>query len=289
GYLGTFTPTLTHDATGGSTGTVGWTFSVSDQAVDFLATGQTLTQTYTVQVADNNGGFTNQDVTLTITDITDAFKIAPGEVLDLKSLPNNTLTSPLIENDGTIVASTNNPNFIITGNITGTGLISISNNTTLTIEGAVGSGQTVQFAIGQGVPPVLVLTDPTEFQATISGFQGKDQIDLTNINFATVVKTPTVNFDPVANITTVVITDGLHTDTLKLVGDYRPPGHTFNFSSDGSTGTLVVDPPASTTATDATTTTDALTTTTGALTTTTDVSTTGASTATTSSTTTDAT
>ena len=31
-YLGTFTPTLTHDATGGSTGTVGWSFSVSDES-----------------------------------------------------------------------------------------------------------------------------------------------------------------------------------------------------------------------------------------------------------------
>ena len=66
-YLGTFAPTLTHDATGGSTGTVGWTFSISDKAIEFLATGQTLTQTYTVQVADNNGGFTTQDVTVTIT------------------------------------------------------------------------------------------------------------------------------------------------------------------------------------------------------------------------------
>src|SRR5262249_47566663 len=71
GYLGTFTPTLTHDATGGGTGIVGWTFSVSDQAVEFLATGQTLTQTYTVQVADNNGGLTTQDVTITITGTND--------------------------------------------------------------------------------------------------------------------------------------------------------------------------------------------------------------------------
>src|SRR5262249_38668529 len=66
-YLGTFTPTLTHDATGGSTGIVGWTFSVSDKAVEFLAAGQTLTQTYTVLVADNNGGLTPPDVTLTHT------------------------------------------------------------------------------------------------------------------------------------------------------------------------------------------------------------------------------
>jgi T1SS-143 domain-containing protein len=65
-YLGTFTPTLAQDATGGTTGVVVWTFSVSDKAVEFLGAGQTLTQTYTVLVADNNGGFTTQDVTIII-------------------------------------------------------------------------------------------------------------------------------------------------------------------------------------------------------------------------------
>src|SRR5262249_33164338 len=77
-YLGTFTPTLAHDATGGSTGIVGWTFSVSDKAVEFLAAGQTLTQTYTVQVADNNGGLTTQDVIITITGTNDAPVITSG-------------------------------------------------------------------------------------------------------------------------------------------------------------------------------------------------------------------
>src|SRR5262249_22159385 len=72
GYLGTFTPTLTHDATGGSTGTVGWTFSVSDHAVDFLAKDQTLTQTYTVIVTDINGASSTQLVTITITGTNEA-------------------------------------------------------------------------------------------------------------------------------------------------------------------------------------------------------------------------
>src|SRR5258706_270316 len=67
GYLGTFTPSLTHDATGGSTGTVAWSFAVSDDAVDFLAAGQTLTQTYTIKVDDNHGGFATQNVSVTIT------------------------------------------------------------------------------------------------------------------------------------------------------------------------------------------------------------------------------
>src|SRR5262249_55922073 len=58
---------ITQDSTNGQTGSVVWHFSVSDQVEDSLAAGQTLTQTYTVKVADNNGGFTTQDVTITIT------------------------------------------------------------------------------------------------------------------------------------------------------------------------------------------------------------------------------
>jgi VCBS repeat-containing protein len=67
-YLGTFTPTFTTatDATGGKTGTVGWTFTVADDATDSLAQGQTLTQTYTVTVDDGHGGIAKQDVVVTI-------------------------------------------------------------------------------------------------------------------------------------------------------------------------------------------------------------------------------
>jgi VCBS repeat-containing protein len=67
-YLGTFTPTFTTatDATGGKTGTVGWTFTVADDATDSLAQGQTLTQTYTVNVDDGHGGTAKQDVVITI-------------------------------------------------------------------------------------------------------------------------------------------------------------------------------------------------------------------------------
>src|SRR5262245_17610148 len=160
-------------------------------------------------------------------------------MVDLKNEPNRTLAHPLIENDGTIQAAANNPCFVI-GDITGTGLIFIANNTTLTIEGSVGSGQTVQFQIGQGVPPVLVLTDPSEFHATISGFQGRDQIDLEGMTIAQATAW-------VASITFVGFTG------------------TFKFASDGHGGTLLSDPPASTTTADASTTTaDASTTTTDA-------------------------
>src|SRR5262249_12328002 len=154
----------------------------------------------------------------------------------------------------------------ISGSITGTGTLGITNQTTMILDGPVGSGQTIQFQISSGAIGTLLLNHPNEFSGTIQGFSNITRIDLPNIKFSPTVSATVVKYDQVANITTVAITDGNNTDTLKLVGDYRPPAHTFNFSSDGpNNGTIVVDPPASTTTTDAlTTTTDTSTTTTDA-------------------------
>jgi len=52
--------------------TVTWTFDVSDAAIDYLAANETITQTYTVQVSDGNGGTVDQVVTITITGTNDA-------------------------------------------------------------------------------------------------------------------------------------------------------------------------------------------------------------------------
>jgi hypothetical protein len=104
--------------------------------------------------------------------------IAPGTVLDLKG---GTLTNPLIENDGTIRTGSNNESTIL-GSITGTGGIELTNNTTLVINGSVGSGQTILFTVdpGGGANAKLVLNDPLNFHAKISDFSGNDQIDLGN-------------------------------------------------------------------------------------------------------------
>src|SRR5260221_9687329 len=44
GYLGSFALGTLADSTNGVTGSIGWTFSVVDGALDFLAAGQTLVQ-----------------------------------------------------------------------------------------------------------------------------------------------------------------------------------------------------------------------------------------------------
>src|SRR5207247_1869689 len=50
-----------------------WHYTVSDAgAVDALAAGETLSDTFTVKVADNQGGFASQDVKITISGTNDA-------------------------------------------------------------------------------------------------------------------------------------------------------------------------------------------------------------------------
>jgi VCBS repeat-containing protein len=67
GYLGTFALDPVNQA-GDS---VGWSFSVEDADLDFLEDGETLVQTYTVEIDDGHGGIATQDVTVTITGAAD--------------------------------------------------------------------------------------------------------------------------------------------------------------------------------------------------------------------------
>ena len=54
------------DSTGTGAGSVGWTYKVTDGALDFLAAGETLTAAYTVTINDGHGGTVTQPVTVTV-------------------------------------------------------------------------------------------------------------------------------------------------------------------------------------------------------------------------------
>ncbi|MGE0117554.1 MAG: tandem-95 repeat protein, partial [Dongiaceae bacterium] len=68
GYLGN----LVLGAVDQAANTVGWTFTVDDSALESLAAGQVLTQTYSVEIDDGNGGVATEVVTITITGANDA-------------------------------------------------------------------------------------------------------------------------------------------------------------------------------------------------------------------------
>ena len=59
-----------------NTGTVGWTYSVADSALDFLAAGDTLTLNYTATVNDQHGGVATAPIAVTITGSDDAPSIS---------------------------------------------------------------------------------------------------------------------------------------------------------------------------------------------------------------------
>jgi VCBS repeat-containing protein len=71
GYLGTFSVSVTDPSTGDGSGQVSWSFEVDNAAVQYLAEGEALTQTYTVEIDDGQGGTVTQDVTVTITGTND--------------------------------------------------------------------------------------------------------------------------------------------------------------------------------------------------------------------------
>lgn len=64
------------DATDGVQGSQNWSFSAPDSYFDYLADGEAVTLTYTVEVDDNHGGVTSQEVAITIQGSNDAPEIA---------------------------------------------------------------------------------------------------------------------------------------------------------------------------------------------------------------------
>ncbi len=68
GYLGNFALSPVDDINTN----VGWTFTVNDGALDYLAAGQTLVQKYDITVNDGAGGYKAQTVSVTITGTNDA-------------------------------------------------------------------------------------------------------------------------------------------------------------------------------------------------------------------------
>ena len=65
--LGTLT-----DSTDGVQGSKSWSFSAPDSYFDYLADGETVTLTYTVEVDDHHGGVTSQDIVVTVNGSNDA-------------------------------------------------------------------------------------------------------------------------------------------------------------------------------------------------------------------------
>jgi VCBS repeat-containing protein len=91
GYFGTFS--LDPLSESGGTGSVDWHFTVNNSDIQFLSEGQSLTQVYQVNVSDNHGGTTEQDVTITIVGTNDAPSAASDNII-ADAGPNGNLFIP---------------------------------------------------------------------------------------------------------------------------------------------------------------------------------------------------
>jgi len=69
--VGTFLAAVTEDPTGASGGTISWTFSVDNDAIDYLVEGETLELNYDLTIVDNNGGTATKTITVTVTGTND--------------------------------------------------------------------------------------------------------------------------------------------------------------------------------------------------------------------------
>jgi VCBS repeat-containing protein len=91
GYVGTFS--LDPVSESGGTGSVAWHYAVDNADIQFLAEGQTLVQTYSVLVTDNNGAATVQDVSIAIDGANDApTAVSENVITDVG--PNGTVDIP---------------------------------------------------------------------------------------------------------------------------------------------------------------------------------------------------
>ena len=95
----------TQTGSDGSSGVVTWDYVVNNDAIQFLAAGETVTEIYTVTVADPeaSGGTATQTVTLTITGTNDAPSISTaavirteGDFIDLTDDMDNSVLPPQV-------------------------------------------------------------------------------------------------------------------------------------------------------------------------------------------------
>ncbi|WP_306577633.1 VCBS domain-containing protein [Bradyrhizobium sp. SRS-191] len=118
---------------------------------------------------------------------------------------------------------------LVSGNLDGTGAVTVGENGTVEFGGAVAAGQTVSFSSSPGV---LKIDAPASFAGSIAGFSAvSDTIDLAGINYNSGQFSQSFN----AGTGVLSVSDGVHNASLHFSG----PTYGFSFASDGAGGTFI--------------------------------------------------
>ncbi len=156
-----------------------------------------------------------------------AYDIAPGAIISGAGTlsgdggGNGTVALASIDNEGTIAAS--GGNLLVYGGVSGTGTLSVATGAVMTLQAAVGSGQTLAFSANARV----VLNDPHAFAGTITGFGRGDVLELAN--------TAATGVSWANGILTVQTAFGSF--QLEVAGNFPP--NAFSVQSDGLGGSNV--------------------------------------------------
>ncbi|HKH03407.1 MAG TPA: adhesin, partial [Bradyrhizobium sp.] len=134
-----------------------------------------------------------------------------------------------IANSGVLWA--NASSLTVQGEVSGNGIAKIDGDGILDFE----ASSTANVIFGSGAAGTLKLGDSFHFSGTVSGFAGSDTIDLANLASATASLSYHENAAGTGG--TLMISDGLQTLNLSLIGNYSSDN--FSIATDQAKGTLV--------------------------------------------------
>ncbi|WP_460056605.1 beta strand repeat-containing protein [Pseudomonas sp. S2_D06] len=190
--LGTFILSPVSEAANAADGSVQWTYNLSNTAAQYLAQGQTVTETYLVTISDGHGSSVTQNVSVTITGTNDAPTVTAAEIEsgavteDGTTVANGSFAFGDVDlADDAHVASVSAP-----AGALGTLVANVSDESTGDVAGSVGWTYTLDnsaaqyLAEGQTKTEVFTVTLTDDFGATVT----KDvTITLTGSNDAPVL------------------------------------------------------------------------------------------------------
>ena len=110
------------DSTGTGAGSVEWTYSVADAAIEFLGEGETVTETFTVTIDDQKGGEAFESVTVTITGTNDAPVVQALTGTVSEDGPAIALTASFTDLDATDTHTITSDDSLTTGVVTDDGM-----------------------------------------------------------------------------------------------------------------------------------------------------------------------
>jgi VCBS repeat-containing protein len=254
GYRGTMTATVADASTGDGAGSIDWSFSIDDSAIDDLAAGQTLTQSYDITVDDGQGGTDTETVTVTITGTNDAPVIeasdTAGAVIESGNLDDGTVVAGTDVATGTMVSSDvdNGATAVWSGDAAGTyGSFAIDANSgdwTYTLDN--GNALTDALAEGQSETETFAVTVTDDQGATATETVSIIVTGTNDVPTASAITAPTTNedagsvsIDLLATAADVDAADDLDVANVVVTSS---DGRALSFSVDTETGAFSLDP-----------------------------------------------